>query len=1118
MTPFDTAHSFDYSATLLRAVFNSGSQSVVLIDLEGRIQAFNKMAQAGFKKALNLELEIGKPFSQYIRLEDKPLFRKNFEPALLGEVVKAERVFKTLDGQDMWAEYSYNPVFNEEGKISGVCFVSNSIDDRKKTEEALRQSEEKFRKFFEEAPMAMAMVSDFKFVKVNRAFQAMLGYSEKEFIGKTLFEITHPEDLPQTKELASSVHDGKREKFQSEKRYLRKDGQSLWVNVSGTVIRDGAGSRLYSLIMVENITDRIKVQKALQKSEADLRGVFNSGSQMMTLLSPDGRILDCNHTAESYLEMMTGLKVEKGRVFTDYMNFNPEFKAEYVEFFARALRGEVMILERAIKSSEGKTYWLEFSYNPVYDASGLISGVCMTGIGIDERKKAEEALRKSEADLRAVFNSGSQMMILLSPEGNILDCNKTAEGFIQQMTGTLVEKGKAFIDYMSFNAGFKVEFKKNVERALKGEVVILERAVKSLAGVQYWLEFSHNPVYDASGMVTGICMTAILIDERKKAVEALRRSEADLKAVFNSGSHVMVLIGRDGRIHGFNKSAAVMAPRVLGRRLEMNMLFADTLPAGASLELFHKSFAEAMEGRETKGERAIRAADGRERWVEVNYQPVVNDAGEVDGVCFSLVFIDERKKAEKELRESQERFKRLAEVTQEGVLLHENPTVVDVNPALADMLGFTQEELIGKSGFDLLAPESHQEAKRHMRTGSYAPYEAMALRKDGSLLPVELRGRNFIFKDKELRVMSVRDLTWRKEAEKILTESEERYRKLVEFSPEAVVVHSEGKMLYVNSSGLKMFGVNQPEKIIGKMVLDFVHPDYRELSLTRVQKIAETGDQTEWTEQKLLRADGQVMDAETKGTPFVYQGHPAVLTIVRDVTDRKKTQGMLLRYERLAAVGNVIAAIAHEIRNPLAVVSGMSQILKAKLESRSEFSQELATILAQTDRLRLFMNDILDYSRETEIKKEKVQLQALLERSLVTAQTQFGPGHVGFDMEQDLERTIPDLWADGERLEQVLSNLILNAFQSMKDKGTLTLSARVQEGWIILGVKDTGPGISEADLPHLFEPFFTTKKNGSGLGLSISQKIAEAHRGKIEVRRIQPQGTLFTLQLPLQKI
>jgi signal transduction histidine kinase len=303
----------------------------------------------------------------------------------------------------------------------------------------------------------------------------------------------------------------------------------------------------------------------------------------------------------------------------------------------------------------------------------------------------------------------------------------------------------------------------------------------------------------------------------------------------------------------------------------------------------------------------------------------------------------------------------------------------------------------------------------------------------------------------------------------------------------------------------------------GKSILDFIHPDYREMSISRVRQIMESGQTTEWTEQKLIRLNGKAFDAETKGTPFVYQGRQSILTIVRDVTERKKNQETLLRYERLATVGKVIAAIAHEIRNPLAMVAGMTKLLKTKLEVRKEYSQEIQTILSQTDRLGLFMNDILDYSREMEMNKTAVDARFLLEESLTAAQAQVGASHVGVDVEWKMEGVLPSFPGDKDRLQQVIINLILNAYQALGEKGVLTIFARAEKGWMRLGVKDDGPGINEVDLPRLFEPFFTTKKHGSGLGLPISQKIVEAHGGKIEVQRIQPHGTLFTLHLPLSK-
>jgi two-component system sporulation sensor kinase A len=724
---------------------------------------------------------------------------------------------------------------------------------------------------------------------------------------------------------------------------------------------------------------------------------------------------------------------------------------------------------------------------------------------------AQEALRQSEEDLRAVFDNVDQAVVLLTPEGRVQSFNPRAQESFRKATDKELVRGKFFADYIrpSDMGLYEASFKS----AREGQRVFRERAYLSPDGVEHWFEFAYNPVLGPGGKVAGVCFVSQQIDERKKAEQDLRRSEAELRTVFNSGSQVMVLIRSDGSIQDFNQFAATMAQRVQGKTLRKGMKFVETLPQGASEEKYHESFQAALEGKETRAERSIRDGQGQERWVELRYQPALNPSGGVEAVVFSLSFIDERKRAEEALRESQERFERFAMVTHEGILMHENPKVVDANPALADMLGYKVEEMIGRPGFDFISPESHPVAREHMVTGSPQPYEVLALRKDGSVFPVELRGETFTYKGRTLRVMSVRDLTWHKAAERILTESEERYRRLVELAPDAVVVHSSGQILYVNPAGLSLFG-GEGRDLREFNLADFLHPDTREAVLERVQRIQETNQPSEWMEQKLIRLDGEEFVGETKGTPFLFKGIPAVLTIVRDVTERRKSQQTLLRYERLAAVGKVIAAIAHEVRNPLAVLSGMIQLLNAKMEGRKEYSQELKTILSQAERLRFFMNDILDYSKELEIKRDAVDVGELLEESLTATQAQVGPRADRIEVELSHAKKAAPVQVDRDRLEQVLVNLLTNAYQAVGEKGKLKVGVKqtkTDTRWI---VEDDGPGIPDADLNHLFEPFFTTKKGGSGLGLPISQKIVEAHGGKIEVERLRPHGTRFTVVIP----
>ena len=186
------------------------------------------------------------------------------------------------DGSEHWFEYSYNPVLDDRGQIAGVCFVSSLIDERKKSQKALIESEEKFRKVFENAQMGMTLVDkNFHFAHVNRAFCDFIGYPPKELIGRTFQEITHPEDINQNVANAEGLKSGKG--FQMQKRYLHKNGSVLWANLSVTAFLDAKGELLYSLGMVEDITQRKLAEEALRNREEKFRRIFEDAPTAMAM-------------------------------------------------------------------------------------------------------------------------------------------------------------------------------------------------------------------------------------------------------------------------------------------------------------------------------------------------------------------------------------------------------------------------------------------------------------------------------------------------------------------------------------------------------------------------------------------------------------------------------------------------------------------------------------------------------------------------------------------------------------------------------------------------------------------------------------------------------------------
>ena len=218
--------------------------------------------------------------------------------------------------------------------------------------------------------------------------------------------------------------------------------------------------------------------------------------------------------------------------------------------------------------------------------------------------------------------------------------------------------------------------------------------------------------------------------------------------------------------------------------------------------------------------------------------------------------------------------------------------------------------------------------------------------------------------------------------------------------------------------------------------------------------------------------------------------------------------------DRLSALGELSAGMAHEIRNPLASIRGTAEILKDGVppdDPRHEFT---AILVREVDRLNRVVQDFLNFSRPASPAYAQVDLkQTLLEvLSLTSRQAE----RVGVNVKL-VPMELPPVAADREQLKQVFLNLVLNAIQAMPGGGRLTISGQVAAGEVRLAFADTGRGIAAADREKIFSPFFTTRRDGTGLGLAITSRIVRGHAGRIDVTSEPGQGTCFTVVLPLNE-
>jgi two-component system sensor histidine kinase HydH len=230
----------------------------------------------------------------------------------------------------------------------------------------------------------------------------------------------------------------------------------------------------------------------------------------------------------------------------------------------------------------------------------------------------------------------------------------------------------------------------------------------------------------------------------------------------------------------------------------------------------------------------------------------------------------------------------------------------------------------------------------------------------------------------------------------------------------------------------------------------------------------------------------------------------------------RKTEAQLIRSEKLAALGQLAAGIAHEIRNPLTSINILIHSLRESLPSKNSHGEDLKVIEEEIDRINEIVDQFLRFAKPASPLLEKAEITPIFEETLQLLKPQIERRKISVQKEF---RSLPPIIIDREQMKQVVLNLLLNAIQAMPEGGRLGLSSRVPEDnqWIQLSIRDSGIGIPPEDMDKLFDPFFSTKEGGIGLGLSIAHRIIDQHQGKIEVESAPRKGTLFTIWLPMDQ-
>jgi two-component system NtrC family sensor kinase len=359
--------------------------------------------------------------------------------------------------------------------------------------------------------------------------------------------------------------------------------------------------------------------------------------------------------------------------------------------------------------------------------------------------------------------------------------------------------------------------------------------------------------------------------------------------------------------------------------------------------------------------------------------------------------------------------------------------------------------------------------------------------------------------------------------QKELIETKNFLESILEKAGDAIsVVDLEGKILYWNEGAEQIYGYRK-EEVLGKRLSDFLFPanenlrEEEERLLDELMTRVKQGEAISNVEVKRRTKEGKEIITSMTISPL-RDAEGRVIgasRICKDITQLKKVEERLLLMERLTSLGELTAGVAHELRNPLAGIKINTQVLLRKDLPEME-RKLLDSTLEGIGKIQKIVDDMLHFAKPKAAHFKEEEINEVVESSLAIFQTKLKKGNISLLFQKG--EGLPKVWIDGHQIQQVLTNLILNAIQSMGKGGTLAIRTfRENGGGIGIEVKDTGAGIPRIHLKKIFDPFFTTKSEGTGLGLSITLKILESHGATIDVESQVSKGSVFTIHLPRRK-
>jgi PAS domain S-box-containing protein len=809
---------------------------------------------------------------------------------------------------------------------------------RRRTEEALRESENKFKYIFDNSSVGKSLTKPNGEISVNQAFCDMLGFTKGELIKRTWQQLTHPEDILESQKWMDEIISGKKESAHYTKRFIHKNGAVVWAEVNSSLRRDKEKNPLYFITVIINITERKQAEQLLKRNERHYRVLAENMVDMV-----------CVHDLKGYYKFMSpSVSTLLGYDANELINTNPldivhpNDKEVYLNNIRPViLAGEYWSHECRYIRKDGSSVWVEVNGKPVRDENNVIISYQTVTRNITERKLAEEKLDKSKALLREAEKTGKIGGFEFFVDS--LTQNWTEETFhILEIDTT---KGEPKVpDGIEF---IEPEFRPMAESAIKnaielGEPYDQEWIVTTAKGNKRWVHSVGKANYENDKIVSvSGCFQDIT--ERKLADEALINSENKFRAIFDRHSAAIAIIEPDTTISMVNEAYCKLSGYTEQEVVGMSWTKQITPDDIERLKEYNRRRLTNPNDAPHEYEFSFYNKKGEIKYAMMSVGMIFSNKK----IIASFIDVTQRKQAEEAMRESENKFRNLVETTSDIIWeTNTNGVFTYISPQVENILGYKPKEIMGHSPFDFMPTDEAKKIKKIsdeivISEKSYNGLININLTKDGRHIIFETSGVPIFDANKNLLGFRGidRDITERKLAENNLHALSVRQEAMLFAVPEIIMEVDINKIYkWANKNGLEFFG----EDVIGHEAADYFEGEQD--TYKNVQSLFDGNENLIYVESWQRRMDGEKRLLAWYCTPVkdINGNISGTLSSARDITDNKLAEEALResteQYKAISEYSNNAICIVNEnakiewVNDKMMAISGYTaeQILGAE--------------------------------------------------------------------------------------------------------------------------------------------------------------------------------------------